>query len=325
MSEAGVEMIRWAHALQTLTALQSEHSMFAREPETDIMPTLEEQGIGFDGSKTYGYDYDNRMITASGGINLNYDPVGRLHEVAGSATTRFLYDGADMIAEYNTSGTVLRRYVHGPGVGEPLVWYEGSGTSDKRYLMADERGSVIGVTNSSGTVTQVNRYDAYGVPDSGNVGQFQYTGQRWIDDLDLYHYKARVYDSKLGRFLQTDPIGTAGGINPYAYVGNDPVSSTDPSGLCQRYMATPIDRWNPGYGEGVLTRSYDIQPVGEGVAIIKSLETSERHCRQTIEEIDTKLSSEGIGKRERKTLEQARRDRQADLDEALRILEELRT
>jgi RHS repeat-associated protein len=200
-----------------------------------VTPTYDTRGnLTNDGSKTYGYDYDNRMISASGGVSLNYDPAGRLHQVAGASTTQFLYDGADMIAEYNGS-TVLRRYVHGPGVDEPLLWYEGSGTSDKRYLMADERGSVIGVTNSSGAVTQVNRYDAYGVPDSGNVGQFQYTGQRWIDDLDLYHYKARVYDPELGRFLQTDPIGTAGGINLYAYVGNDPVNRTDPSGLCEFY------------------------------------------------------------------------------------------
>ncbi|HMU29152.1 MAG TPA: aldo/keto reductase [Nitrospira sp.] len=47
MSEAGVAMIRRAHAVQPLTALQSEYSMFTREPETEIIPTLEELGIGF--------------------------------------------------------------------------------------------------------------------------------------------------------------------------------------------------------------------------------------------------------------------------------------
>jgi aryl-alcohol dehydrogenase-like predicted oxidoreductase len=47
MSEAGVAMIRRAHAVQPLAALQSEYSMFTREPETEILPTLEELGIGF--------------------------------------------------------------------------------------------------------------------------------------------------------------------------------------------------------------------------------------------------------------------------------------
>ena len=47
MSEAGVETIRKAHGVQPLTALQSEYSLFYREPEKEIIPTLEELGIGF--------------------------------------------------------------------------------------------------------------------------------------------------------------------------------------------------------------------------------------------------------------------------------------
>jgi aryl-alcohol dehydrogenase-like predicted oxidoreductase len=47
MSEAGSESIRRAHAIQPVTALQSEYSLWWREPEEDILPTLEELGIGF--------------------------------------------------------------------------------------------------------------------------------------------------------------------------------------------------------------------------------------------------------------------------------------
>jgi RHS repeat-associated protein len=187
----------------------------------------------YDGSKTYSYDYSNRLLTASGspGATLSYDPASRLYQVAGASTVRFVYDGADVIAEYDTSGNVLRRYVHGPGLDEPLVWYEGSGTSDRRHLFADERGSVVAVEGSS---TTINTYDEYGVPGSGNTGRFQYTGQMWLSDVGLYSYKARAYSPQLGRFMQTDPIGYADGMNWHAYAGNDPVNGRDPSGTCDK-------------------------------------------------------------------------------------------
>ena len=76
---------------------------------------------------------------------MRYDPLGRLYETVGSSTgtTRFLYDGDNLVAEYDGSGNLLRRYVHGVGVDQPLVWFEGSTVSDsaRRYLHADERGS----------------------------------------------------------------------------------------------------------------------------------------------------------------------------------------
>ncbi|MBC7770227.1 MAG: RHS repeat-associated core domain-containing protein [Phycisphaerales bacterium] len=182
------------------------------------------------GSATYGYDAFNRL-TSAGTAALAYDPAGRLYETTGGATTRFLYDGLDVIAEYNSSGTLLRRYVHGPGFDEPVVWYEGSGTSDRRWLMQDQLGSIVAIADGSGASIATNTYDEYGQPGSANIGRFQYTGQIWIAEANLYHYKARAYAPGLGRFLQTDPISYAGGMNLYMCVGNDPVNFVDPLGL----------------------------------------------------------------------------------------------
>lgn len=198
-----------------------------------------------DGSTTtYSYNASNLLtsvVSGSATTNLSYDAGNRLYRMVktGSAATRFLYDGQDMIAEYNDAGTVLRRYVHGFSVDEPIVFYSGTGTTDanRHYLVQDERGSIIAVTNSTGDITTsdtntgTNAYDAYGLPDAGNVGRFQYTGQTWLPEVSLYYYKARMYSPSLGRFLQTDPIGYGDGMNMYAYVHGDPINGRDPTGL----------------------------------------------------------------------------------------------
>jgi RHS repeat-associated protein len=180
---------------------------------------------------TYQYDGENRLRGVVGGASLVYDPLGRLlQSTVGSTVTRYLYDGGNLIGEYPASGTVpLRRYVFSLGADEPLARYTGGGTTPE-WLLADHQGSVIAMLNSSGAVTSKNTYDEYGVPGPGNSGLFQYTGQVYLAGLDLYHYKARAYSPTLGRFLQTDPSGYGDGMNWYAYVGNDPLNKSDPTG-----------------------------------------------------------------------------------------------
>lgn len=198
--------------------------------------SLSNGNIANDGTTAYTYDAANRLLTA-GTRTYAYDPLDRLYQENATASRRFLYAGTQLIGEYNTSNVIQNRYVPGPGVDEPLAEYAGAAVTTPIFYAADERGSIIARATATGLVGSTNTYDAYGVPSSTVTGRFQYTGQTRLSDSELYYYKARIYAPTLGRFLQTDSVGYEAGLNLYAYVTNDPVNGTDPTGKCGVFVA----------------------------------------------------------------------------------------
>lgn len=183
------------------------------------------------GSDTYAYDDLNRLKTATG-VSLTYDPVGRLKS---EGSTQFLYSGQNLVAEYNSSGHLIGRYVPGAGTDEWIAAYSNTTLYQRRYFHANAQGSIIAISDGygsgTGSVTSTYKYDAYGNPSSTTGSRFLYTGQVYLAGAQLYHYKARAYSPKLGRFLQTDPAGYSDGLNLYAYVSGNPINFTDPTGM----------------------------------------------------------------------------------------------
>jgi len=132
------------------------------------------------------------------------------------------YDGA--------TGALQNRLQYGLGIDEAVMIVDVP-TGARDSLIPDIQGSMIGsLASATATLTKIG-YRPYGVSATATPG-IRYTGRRLDALTGLYHYRARAYNPVIGRFLQPDPIGLGGGNNLYAYVGNDPLNYTDPSGEC---------------------------------------------------------------------------------------------
>ena len=191
----------------------------------------------------YTYDAENRLTqvqefaagnpTAITTSSYRYDGLGRrIEKVANGQTKRYIYDGEDILLEYDGSNVLQARYTHGPGIDEPIAVTKGATTF---FYHQDGLGSVTDLTDSAGATAKSYSYDAYGnILDSpGTVDQpYTYTGRELDQETGLSYYRARTYDSAVGRFIQKDPIGLRGGLNVYEYTQSSPTNLSDPLGNC---------------------------------------------------------------------------------------------
>jgi RHS repeat-associated protein len=147
--------------------------------------------------------------------------------------------------------TEYRHTIRGGNGAAAIHIRRSNGTSDTYYLHQDHLGSPELITGNGGSVVVRTSFSAYGERRDGadwsgappgsdliaisNSSRRGFTGHEHLDNVGLIHMNGRVYDPRIGRFLGADPIVVAGhsqGINPYAYVWNEPLRLTDPSGFC---------------------------------------------------------------------------------------------
>jgi RHS repeat-associated protein len=191
---------------------------------------------------TLAYDAENRLTQVSNGVTASYtlrQTQGRLYDgdgvrvkaVVGATTS--VYVGA----YYEVTGGVVKKYYYAGGV---RVAENNGGTL--YFLLTDHLGSIATTTDANGNRVTELRYLPFGdtrYNPGGQITTYRFTGQRWDPGTGLYWYNSRWYDPLIGRFIQADTIvpqpGNPQSLNRYAYVLNNPLRYTDPTGhvYCQ--------------------------------------------------------------------------------------------
>jgi RHS repeat-associated protein len=195
--------------------------------------------IGLD-SSAYVYDAQNRLTNAPN-TTIKYDGLNRqVSRTIGSTTTYSVWDGWNLIEEYQPGNVTTAAYLYG---ATGLI--SGVTNGQFTFYFQDASGSTSHVTEADGSLLEWYRHDLQGKPIFYNSSDQQitasafgvcylFTGQQWRSELGLYDLRNRFYSPDIGRFLQADPIGFWGDrTNLYRHCGNNPVTRWDPFGLQQ--------------------------------------------------------------------------------------------
>jgi RHS repeat-associated protein len=177
----------------------------------------------------FTYDIEDRRIGKS---------------TSGTQTWTF-YNGQQVYADFNSGGSLTMRYLTGKALDQLFGRYDGTAAT---WYLTDLIGSVRMLTNNSGTNLDQLSYDGYGniltETNSANGDRFKYTARDWDSEIGLQYNRARYYDPKAGRWISLDPLGfDAGALNLYRYVQNEPLTTSDPTGLQAKQNRTPAQQF----------------------------------------------------------------------------------
>jgi RHS repeat-associated protein len=242
---------------------------------------------------TFHYD-DNGNLTSSGSLwnstYYTYDPLNRLIEVTTHTrhydrVEQYIYNGLGHRVGKIEDG-VQTNYLIDPNGVLPQVLaemdennnliafyvYDGAGlvakvtpASEYYFYHYDGVGSTVAITDSSAQIVNAYAYSPYGLVGAQETitNPFTYVGRFGVmaESHGLYYMRARYYDPEVGRFINKDPIGYAGGMNLFGYVGGNPVNFIDPWGLFTIVVSDPGGRNGPTYGATITVTSDSGQTV----------------------------------------------------------------
>jgi RHS repeat-associated protein len=178
---------------------------------------------------------DSARTTKAGSTTFTtfgYDALGRrVRKTTGTNTIRYVYSGARVVAEFDGSGNLIRRYTYLPGMDNPHSVYNGAVW---RYYLTDGSGNVRAIMNSAGNTVEVSyKYLPFGdsLETSGlsSINYIRFGGRELDPETGLYYNRARYYDPRIARFVSEDGASLAP-TNRYSFAANDPVNGRDPSG-----------------------------------------------------------------------------------------------
>jgi RHS repeat-associated protein len=187
------------------------------------------------------YDVTNRLISFVGAAtgDYQYEPAGRRisKTINGTQTTWFLWDGTQLLAEYDNAGNRTKRYGYLPGDYAPITMEDANGAY---AVHSDHLQTPKLMTDGIETIVWTNQMQAFGRatvtedPD-GNAADvifnIRFPGQYSDAESGLHYNHFRDYDPSLGRYVESDPIGLTGGVNTYLYALASPVNLSDRLGL----------------------------------------------------------------------------------------------
>lgn len=192
---------------------------------------------------------------------FKYDGLGRRTEIGSSTSTMLVLNADRHPRELRdvASGTVTRP-IYGFGLDRSLGNLGSDGSIE--YHVLDHLASVVATTDTSGNVTRSITYQPWGLINSGPDQSIGFTGREWHQGTSLAYYRARYYDPTVGRFISQDPIRYVGrSLNLYAYVDNNPINFTDPSGLIKYHGNWCGPNWTGGKKQTYIPGEYYKPPV----------------------------------------------------------------